>query len=89
MLGLNRNRKTNLNVVRIVWYNVMTDVWTCGYIVLQLSHYLMVIKRPKCKIHVGIVIFEVDFEKLKHRAPRESNLYTQLLLSFENGQIEI
>ena len=54
------NRKTNLNVVRIVWYNVMTDVWTCGYIVLQLSHYLMVIERPKSKIHVEAAEFNAE-----------------------------
>ena len=46
-------------------------------------------ERPKCKIHVGFVISDVDFQKIKHRALREPNLCAQLLLSFENDQIEV
>ena len=84
-----KNKSQCHSSIRIVWYNVMTDVWTCGCIVLQLSHYLMVIERPKCKIHVGYVISDVDFQKINHRTLRESNLQAQLLLSFENDQIEV
>ena len=59
------------------------------YIVLSCLVVYWSPERPKCKIHVGFVIPDVDFQKIKHRTLRESNLQAQLLLSFENDQIEV